>query len=120
MNLASKVLKFIGKFSGASIEWFLIVFIFIAFAVRTSIVQTYLAKKATAYFSKELNTDFHIERVSIVFFNRVILDGLQIQDRNKKNIAHVKSIYLKFSSLYQFKKQINIERLELKNGQFEL
>ena len=120
MNLASKVLKFIGKFSGASIEWFLILFIFIAFAVRTSIVQTFLAKKATAYFSKELNTDFHIERVSIVFFNRVILDGLQIQDRNKKNIAHVKSIYLKFSSLYQFKKQINIERLELKNGQFEL
>jgi len=79
----TKVFKIIGRIVGISIEWLLIALILFAFAIRTSAVQTFLAQKATAFLSSELGTTFHVEAVSIVFIDRIALDGITVLDQQQ-------------------------------------
>ncbi len=116
----TKVLKFTGKLLGISAEWFILFFVFFAFLVRTSPVQTYLAQRATTYFSKELNTTFSVESVSIVFFNKIVLDGVNIEDRQKKKIAYAKSIFVTLKGVNQIKKEIRLKKVKIEHGTFNL
>ena len=116
----TKVLKFTGKLLGISTEWFILFFVFFAFLVRTSPVQTYLAKKATSYFSSELKTTVSIDRVSIVFFNKLVLDGINIEDRQHKKIIYAKSIFVTLKGINQIKKEIRLKKVKIENGIFNL
>ncbi len=116
----TKVLKFTGKLLGISTEWFVLFFVFFAFLVRTSPVQTYLAQRATTYFSKELKTTFSVDRVTIVFFNKLVLDGVNIEDRQHKKIAYAKSIYVTLKGVNQIKKEIRLKKVKVENGIFNL
>jgi len=116
----TKVLKFTGKLLGISAEWFILFFVFFAFLVRTSPVQTYLAQRATSYFSKELNTTFSVERVSIVFFNKIVLDGVNLEDKQKKKIIYAKSIFVTLKGVNQIKKEIRLKKVKIEHGIFNL
>ena len=116
----TKVLKFTGKLLGISTEWFILFFVFFAFLVRTTPVQTYLAQSATSYFSKELNTTFSVERVSIVFFNKIVLDGVNIEDRQHKKIAYAKSIFVTLKGVNQIKREIRLKKVKIEQGIFNL
>ena len=116
----TKVLKFTGKLLGISAEWFILFFVFFAFLVRTSPVQTYLAQRATTYFSKELKTTFSVERVSVVFFNKIVLDGVNIEDQQHKKIAYAKSIFVTLKGVNQIKKEIRLKKVKIENGIFNL
>ena len=116
----TKVLKFTGKLLGVSTEWFVLFFVFFAFLVRTSPVQTYLAQRATTYFSKELKTTFSVDRVSIVFFNKLVLDGVNIEDREHKKIAYAKSIFVTLKGVNQIKKEIRLKKVKIEHGIFNL
>ena len=116
----TKVLKFTGKLLGISAEWFILFFVFFAFLVRTSPVQTYLAQRATTYFSKELKTTFSVERVSIVFFNKIVLDGVNIEDRQHKKIAYAKSLFVTLKGINQIKKEIRLKKVKVEQGIFHL
>ena len=116
----TKVLKFTGKLLGISAEWFILFFVFFAFLVRTSPVQTYLAQRATSYFSKELKTTFSVERVSIVFFNKIVLDGVNIEDRQHKKIAYAKSLFVTLKGINQIKKEIRLKKVKVEHGIFNL
>ena len=53
-------------------EWIVISIILFAFLIRTSPVQTFLAKQAANYLSKELGAKVDIGSVSIVFIDRTM------------------------------------------------
>ena len=116
----TKVLKFTGKILGFATEWFVLFFVFFAFLVRTSPVQTYLAKQATTYFSNELKTNVSVDRVSIVFFNKLILDGINIEDKQHKKIIYAKSIFVTLKGINQIKKEIRFKKVKIENGIFNL
>lgn len=116
----TKLLKFAGKFTAIFGEWFVILFILFAFLVRTSPVQTFLAQKATSYFSKELKTDVSIGRVSIVFFNRLVLDEVNIEDRKGDKIAYMKSLFLTLRGVNQIKREVRLKQVKVENGIFHL
>ena len=116
----SKLLKLLGKVATISIEWFLVFFICFAFLVRTSPVQTFLAQRATNYFSKELKTRVNIKKVSIVFFNRIVLDGVDIEDRKGDKIAYMKSLFVTFKGINQLKHEIRLKQVKVENGVFHL
>ncbi len=116
----TKVLKFTGKLLGISAEWFILFFVFFAFLVRTSPVQTYLAQRATTYFSEELKTTFSVDRVSIVFFNKIVLDGVNIEDRQHKKIAYAKSVYVTLKGINQIKREIRLKKVKIEHGIFNL
>ena len=111
----AKILKIIGRFVGGFFEWLLIIIIIIAFAVRSTPVQTFLAKKATEYLSKELKTTFRIDRLSIVFFHKVALDGVFVSDLNNDTLASIGTVFVTLKSFSQVKNLVAIieKRIQL-------
>lgn len=112
----TKVFKIIGRILGISIEWILIALILFAFAIRTSPVQTYLAQKATAFLSKELGTTFRIDAVSIVFIDRLALDGVLVLDQQQDTLAHIKTLYVTLEELNLDKNYVRLDHAELDGG----
>ncbi len=112
----TKVFKIIGRFLGISLEWILIAIIVFAFIIRTSPVQTYLAQKATEFLSKELNTTIRIDKVAIVFIDRVALDGVFILDQQKDTLASIGTIYITLDELNLDKNYVKLGKAELEKG----
>ena len=77
----SKILKILGRTLGLLLEWTLIIVIFLAFAIRTSTVQTYFASLATNYLSNELNVEVRIDQVDIIFLDNIELKGILMKDQ---------------------------------------
>jgi hypothetical protein len=112
----TKVFKIIGHVLGILIDWVLIVLILFAFAIRTSPVQTYLAQKATAYLSKELGTTFKVDAVSIVFIDRVALDGVLVLDQQQDTLAYINTLYATLDELNLDKNFVRLDHAELDGG----
>jgi hypothetical protein len=112
----SKILKIIGRLTGGLLEWLLILLIFLAFAIRTSPVQTFLAQQATAYLSEELNTTFHVDKVSIIFFHKVALDGVFVRDLQNDTIASIETIFVTLKSFDAKLGLISLDEVNLKGG----
>ena len=115
-----KLLKILLRFIGIILEWTLIVLIFVAFAIRTSPFQTYLAQKATAYLSDELKTKITIDKVDFIFFDKFALDGILILDQKKDTLAHLGSVFLTLDDYDGKNKKIDLGELTLKNGNVKI
>ena len=114
-----KLLKIIGKIIGISFEWVLIFVILFSFIIRTSIVQTYLAKIATSYLSKELKTEIKIDKISVIFINRIALDGLLIKDLQNDTLAYISTAYITLDELNN-KHKLIIKKAEIENSVIKL
>lgn len=106
----AKILKILAKIIGGTLEWSLILIIAVAFAIRTSTFQTYLAELATNYLSKELDTELHIGKVDIYFFDRLSLDDVFVRDQHGDTLASLGSIDVTLQSL-----NLNANKMVLKN-----
>jgi hypothetical protein len=95
----AKLLKIVGRIIGISFEWLLIFIISLAFLIRTSPFQTYLAQKATAYLSAELNTKISIEKLEIVFLDKIALKGVKALDQKGETLVSTKEILVTFDRL---------------------
>ena len=94
----------------------LILIISFAFLIRSSVFQTFLAKKATAYLSKELNTTFEIEAVDIVFLNKISLKNVTILDLKKDTLLHSNEINVDIDNLDFTKNKFILSKTELNQG----
>lgn len=112
----TKVFKILGRIIGISLEWILIFLILFAFAIRTSPVQTFLAQKATDFLSKELHTTIHVEKVSVVFFDRLALDGILVLDQQKDTLAYIKTLYVNLDDYDLKKRFIKFDKAEIDQG----
>jgi len=88
----TKVIKILGRTFGVFFEWILIFVILFAFLIRTSSFQSYLAKQATDFFSKEWKTNVNIGKVDISLFNRVYLEDVLIHDLSDKRLVSIRSL----------------------------
>lgn len=116
----TKLLKIIGRTLGISFEWILILLIAFAFAIRTSPVQTFLAKKAAEFLSKEWNTTVEVGSVSIIFIDRVALDDVLVLDHDKDTLASIHTIYATLDKLDLKKNVIDLGAAELDGGVIHL
>lgn len=112
----SKIVKIAGRITGGLFEWILILLIFLAFAIRSSPIQTFLARQATKYLSKELNTTLRIDRVSIIFFHKVALDGVFVLDKQKDTLASINTVYVTLKSFSQAKNLVALDEVNLEGG----
>jgi len=113
----TKVLKFVGRFIGISLEWLLIFLISFAFLIRTKTVQTYVAKKAAAFFSNEWKTSVQIEGVEFVFYDRLSINGIKVQDQAGKTMLEAERILVTLDKLDLTKNIFSIAKAELENGE---
>ncbi|RYU87285.1 translocation/assembly module TamB [Mucilaginibacter terrigena] len=87
-------------------------------------VQTWAAKKATAYLSKELNTRVDIKSLYIKPFSSVVLEGLYILDKQQDTLLSTPKLSVELSGFSIFnsikKKKIDFASIQLDNGSFYL
>ncbi|MGV8880135.1 MAG: translocation/assembly module TamB domain-containing protein [Sphingobacteriaceae bacterium] len=83
-------------------------------------VQTWAAKKATRYLSKELKTEVSIRSLYIKPFASVVLEEFYVLDREKDTLLHVPKLTVALSNFSPFssikKRQIDFTSVQLDNG----
>jgi len=94
--------------------------IFSVFAIKTSFLQSYIAKKVTSYYSEQLSSQFKIEKVNIQFFNNVLLRGVYVEDLKGDTLLYTNEIKLKIQEIKLIKQQLKIENLAIKQGRINL
>jgi len=100
----------------------LLIFIMLAmFCIRSSRVQTYLAKIATNYLSKECNITVEVKKVDILFFNAVDLKDIVLLNQTKTDtILELKSLIVRFDGFRAFKNKVKLNSLYLEDGTVKL
>ncbi|MBL4675869.1 MAG: translocation/assembly module TamB domain-containing protein [Mucilaginibacter sp.] len=87
-------------------------------------VQTWAAKKATKYLSKELNTTVDIKSLYIKPFSSVVLEGLYILDKQRDTLLSTPKLSVELSGFSIFnsikKKKLDFKSIQLDNGAFYL
>lgn len=94
--------------------------VLIVFSLQFRSVQTYVAKKAAAYLSKELKTRVEIGSLYIVPFNSVLLDSLYIEDQQKDTLLFSPEFSAKLSYFSLDNRRITVKSMELNGGKFYL
>ena len=112
----AKVLKIVGRIIGISFDWLLILIISFAFLIRSSPFQTYLAQKATAYLSDELNAKISIEKLEIIFLDQIALKGVKALDQKGETLIATEEILVTFDKLNFAKNSFVISQVLLSNG----
>lgn len=116
----TKVLKITGLCISLLFELLLLLVFVLVFAIRSSSVQSFLANKATAYLSAELNTKISIEKVDIVLFKHVDLKNIFIQDLQKAKLLHLAHLNIDLDRIKLINKQLLIKEISLSNGSVNL
>ncbi|HET8858339.1 translocation/assembly module TamB domain-containing protein [Marivirga sp.] len=120
-NITQGIKKGIAK----AILWvFLIVFFsmsVLVLAMQSSVVQTKIAQYGSDYLSEKLGFDISIEKINIEWFDRIVLTGLYVKNKDNSTFIDLKSILIN----YDIKQLINDENLlfddlKLENGRIML
>lgn len=112
----TKLLKIVGRFIGISIEWLLIIIISLTFLIRSSPFQTYLAQLATAYLSDELNAKITIEKLEIIFLDKIVIKGVKAVDQKGELLISTNEIFVTFDELKISKNTFIISQVLLADG----
>jgi hypothetical protein len=112
----AKLLKILGRSIGSILEWTLILIIVFAFAIRTSYVQTYIAKKAASYLSEELNAEVSLDEIAIVFVDKAAVDGLLIKDQQGDTLIYAERIITTFDEINLKDKIYTIRSADVNNA----
>lgn len=91
----------------------LFLLIFVAFAIRTSWFQTWAAQQVASYLSSEWGTDVKIEKVDIVFFDRVDIEGVYVADKLNDTLLYSGLIHADIADWSLSKSFVTIDRAEL-------
>ncbi len=112
----TKLLKYVGNSLGLTAEWLLILFIAFAFAIRTPSFQTFLAKQMASYLSAELQTKIEIDKVDIVFFDRVSIEGFTLMDQKNDTLVNTPRLLVTLKDFDIDKNSFDLSEIKLENG----
>ncbi|WP_434429924.1 translocation/assembly module TamB domain-containing protein [Sphingobacterium spiritivorum] len=110
-----KVIKKIIKITLITLAGITVLLALFVFSLQYKPVQTYLAKKAASYLSKELNASITIKSIYFKPFSSLVLQDLKINDSIGQTILYTEQIDadLKLTELWQNK--ITVEKIYSKN-----
>src|SRR4030095_5259878 len=90
--------------------------LFLTLLVQLPFVQNIVRKEAVSYLEKKLNTKVAIGHVSIVFPNRIALDDVYVEDRNRDTILSGGTMRVNMNILkLLFRKEVDIKSIKLEN-----
>lgn len=116
----AKLAKIIGFLLASLLEYFLLFFILFAFAIRSSFVQTRLAKEVAGYFASEWNTKVEIDKIDVVFFDKVYINGLYVEDLHKDTLAYIGEAAIVLRTYNLEKNSFSLKSVALSQGAFKL
>lgn len=84
-------------------------------ALRTSVVQTYLAQKIASRLSEQFHADISVRGVDIAFFNKVVLEDVLIKDQQKDSMLLVGKLVAQVDSFSIKRKSVALRKLSMNN-----
>ena len=90
------------------------------FALQTEKFQTWAAKKAAVYLSKELNAKIEIERLKISFISNVTLQGVFVSDKHLDTLIFGKNITVDVTGFNYEARSLKVDDVELSDVKVKL
>ncbi|MFZ1785389.1 MAG: translocation/assembly module TamB domain-containing protein [Ferruginibacter sp.] len=86
---------------------FFLIFILLIFStwgvIHMNPVQNWLVKKASQILSNELNTKVEVKHIDLSLFNKLLIEGVLIEDRKKDTLLYAGSLKLNITDWFFFK-----------------
>ncbi len=120
MKLLSKITRILLKTVLFSTITLFVILLILFFVGQTESFQTWAAKQATNYLSKELGNKVEIKRVKISFIKNVTLEGVLVGDKHGDTLLYGKSIRLDVGGFDYKLKHLTIDETELKDVKVKL
>lgn len=92
----------------------------VIFSLQFKPVQTFVAKKAAAYLSKELKTTISIGGLYVKPFKSVILENLVVLDQKKDTLANFPKFLVDLNKLSLKERILDVNTVQVNNGSFFL
>ncbi|MDQ8054419.1 MAG: translocation/assembly module TamB domain-containing protein [Pedobacter sp.] len=92
----------------------------VVFSLQFKPVQTYVAKKAAAYLSKELKTTISISGLYVKPFKSVVLENLIVLDQQKDTLANFPKFLVDLNKLSLKERILDVNTVQINNGSFFL
>lgn len=89
-------------------------------ALRSSKVQTKLTQGIASYLSDELQTTVSVQGVDVGFFNRVILEGLYVEDLKQDTLAYLSRLHLGVRYVGLDNQKIHLSKVRIDDLKFYL
>lgn len=89
-------------------------------ALRSSRVQTRITQYIAEYLSEEMKTTVSVQGVDIGFFNRVILEGLYVEDLKGDTLAYLDDLHLGLRYISLDKQQVFLDKVRIDGLKFYL
>ncbi|NNU34104.1 hypothetical protein HK413_08030 [Mucilaginibacter sp. S1162] len=87
-------------------------------------VQTWAAKKATAYLSKKLGTEVKVKSLYIKPFSSVVLEDFYVLDKERDTLVHTPKLTVELNGFSVFSsisdRKLDFKLIQLDNGSFYL
>ena len=100
--------------------WFFLSLLFLILAawifIETPAGQNWIARQVTRKLSRDLQTKVSIDHVSFSLFNRMHLEGVLIEDRQKDTLLYAGDLKLRITDWFFFKKEAVIKYVGLENA----
>lgn len=100
--------------------WFflsmLLLVVFCWGVLQLSFIQNLLISKVTATLSKELKTKVTLKKIDIDFFDRLVLNGLMVEDRKKDTLLYAGAAKVNITDYFFFKDKIVFKNVGLDNA----
>ena len=102
----------------------MLVLIFLALGgyavLRSSKGQTYITQVIASYFSSKLNTTVTVKGVDIEFFNKVLLEGLYVEDLHQDTLLYLGELKLGIQSFDLDSSRFRLSSIGIKNTRFNV
>lgn len=98
----------------------ILVFTVIIFSLQFKSVQTYAAKKAAGYLSKELNTTISIKSLYIKPFKSIVLEDLLVLDLDKDTLLNTPKFLVDINQFSLKKRILDVNTVQINNGNIYL
>ncbi len=89
-------------------------------AVRSPAAQTWMAQRAAAYLSDELNTKITIRAVNIEFFKKVSLEGIYAEDLHGDTLLYAEKFLVNIDRFSYDNRYLSIKSITLSDSKIKL
>lgn len=116
----TKIVKILGNIILATVELVLLLLVVLAFLVRTAEFQTYAAQKGSVYLSSYLDAEVSIGKVDAVFFDRIYIDEIYLEDQRQDTLGYVKELFLNISIIELAQNEFTLDKVGIDRAIFNL
>lgn len=111
-----KGIKKLLKILGYTLGVLLVLFICLFFWVRTTGAQTWIAGQVTSWLEDKLGSRVSIEKVEIDFFDRLVLEGIYIEDLHGDTLLYARKVKVMITGFNRSKQKATLEDILIEDS----